>query len=235
MLELVNVNSYYGNIQALKDVTLSVREGQIVCLLGANGAGKTTTVRTIVGLNRRAGNDIRFRGQPIAKVAPHRIVRFGIAMVPERREIFPGMSVVDNLDMGAYTRTSAAEVRADRDRVYRLFPVLEERRYQPGGTLSGGEQQMLAIGRALMSRPSLLLLDEPTLGLAPLLVREIFRTLRRLNHEGLTILLIEQNANQALNIADYAYILENGRIVLAGPAAALRANPKVQQSYLGAI
>jgi branched-chain amino acid transport system ATP-binding protein len=235
MLELVNVTSYYGNIHVLKDVTLSVREGQIVCLLGANGAGKTTTVRTIVGLNRSADNDIRFRGQPLAKVAPHRIVRVGIAMVPERREIFPGMSVVDNLDMGTYTRASAAEVRADRDRVYRLFPVLEERRYQPGGTLSGGEQQMLAVGRALMSRPSLLLLDEPTLGLAPLLVREIFQTLRRLNHEGLTILLIEQNANQALNIADYAYILENGRIVLAGPAAALRANPKVRQSYLGAI
>ncbi len=235
MLELVNINSYYGNIHVLKDVTLSVREGQIVCLLGANGAGKTTTVRTIVGLNRSADNDIRFRGRPLAKVAAHRIVRLGIAMVPERREIFPGMSVVDNLDMGAYTRASGAEVRADRDRVYRLFPLLAERRYQPGGTLSGGQQQMLAVGRALMSRPRLLLLDEPTLGLAPLLVREIFQTLRRLNQEGLTILLIEQNANQALNIADYAYLLETGRIVLAGPAAALRADPKVQQSYLGAI
>ena len=235
MLELVNINSYYGNIHVLKDVTLSVREGQIVCLLGANGAGKTTTVRTIVGLNRSADNDIRCRGRPLAKVAAHRIVRLGIAMVPERREIFPGMSVVDNLDMGAYTRASGAEVRADRDRVYRLFPLLAERRYQPGGTLSGGQQQMLAVGRALMSRPRLLLLDEPTLGLAPLLVREIFQTLRRLNQEGLTILLIEQNANQALNIADYAYLLETGRIVLAGPAAALRADPKVQQSYLGAI
>src|SRR6266480_1005834 len=227
MLELVNINSYYGNIHVLKDVNLSVKEGQIVCLLGANGAGKTTTVRTIVGLNRSADNDIRFRGQPLARVAPHRIVRLGIAMVPERREIFPGMSVVDNLDMGAYTRASGAEVRADRDRVYRLFPLLAERRYQPGGTLSGGQQQMLAVGRALMSHPSLLLLDEPTLGLAPLLVREIFQTLRRLNQEGLTILLIEQNANQALNISDYAYILANGRIVFAGPAAALRSDPKV--------
>ncbi|MFI4986239.1 MAG: ABC transporter ATP-binding protein [Alphaproteobacteria bacterium] len=235
MLELVNVNSSYGSIHVLKDVSLSVKQGQIVSLLGANGAGKTTTVRTIVGLNRSADNDIRFRGKPLGKVPPHRIVRLGIAMVPERREIFAGMSVSDNLEMGAYVRSNAAEVRQDKERVYGLFPVLAERRDQPGGTLSGGQQQMLAIGRALMSRPSLLLLDEPTLGLAPLLVQEIFHTLVRLNEEGLTILLIEQNANQALNISEYAYILENGRVSLEGPSAALRSDPKVQESYLGAI
>ena len=235
MLELSRVNASYGSIRVLKEVSLTVKEGQIVSLLGANGAGKTTTVRTIVGLNRSADNDIRFRGKPIGRTAPHRIVRHGIAMVPERREIFPGMSVADNLEMGAYSRRSGPEVRQDRERVYALFPMLAERRRQPGGTLSGGQQQMLAIGRALMSRPSLLLLDEPTLGLAPLLVQGIFETLARLNREGLTILLIEQNANQALAISEYAYILENGRIALEGRALDLRNDPKVQESYLGAI
>jgi branched-chain amino acid transport system ATP-binding protein len=235
MLELVKVSAFYGSIRALAEVSLVVREGQIVSLLGANGAGKTTTVRTIVGLNRSADNDIRFRGQPLGRLPPHRIVRRGIAMVPERREIFPGMSVAENLEMGAYTRRDGPALRHDRDRVYELFPVLAERRRQYGGTLSGGQQQMLAIGRALMSRPSLLLLDEPTLGLSPLLVKAIFATLQRLNREGLTILLIEQNASQALAISEYAYVLEHGRIAIEGEAARLRDNPEVQASYLGAI
>jgi branched-chain amino acid transport system ATP-binding protein len=235
MLELNAVNSYYGHIHALKGVSLRVGEGQIVSLLGANGAGKTTTVRTIVGLNRSTNNDIKFRGQPIGRVSPHKIVKLGIAAVLERREVFPEMSVLDNLEMGAYTRRDAAKVRQDLDWIYQFFPVLAKRRQQAAGTLSGGQQQMLAIGRALMSRPTLLLLDEPTLGLAPLVVREIFAALHRLNTEGLTILLIEQNANQALNLSEYAYILENGQIVLEGKSAVLRGDPQVQRSYLGAI
>jgi branched-chain amino acid transport system ATP-binding protein len=235
MLELTAVNSYYGRIHALRDVSLRVAEKQIVSLLGANGAGKTTTVRTIVGLNRSANNDIKFRGQPIGRISPHKIVRLGIAAVLERREVFPEMSVLDNLEMGAYTRRDTAKVRQDLDWIYQFFPVLATRRQQAAGTLSGGQQQMLAIGRALMSRPGLLLLDEPTLGLAPLVVREIFAALHRLNSQGLTILLIEQNANQALNLSDYAYILENGRVVLEGKSAVLRGDAQVQQSYLGAI
>jgi branched-chain amino acid transport system ATP-binding protein len=235
MLELHGVNSFYGQTQVLRDVTLSVKEGQVVSLLGANGAGKTTTIRTIVGLNRSAANDIRFRGKSIAKTPPYEMVKLGIATVPERREIFSGMSVTDNLEMGAYVRSNPSELRRDKERVYELFPVLAQKRLQSGGTLSGGQQQMLAIGRALMSRPSLLLLDEPTLGLAPLLVKEIFRIVRQLNEHGLTVLLIEQNANQALNISEYAYVLENGRVALEGQSAVLKNDPKVQESYLGAI
>jgi branched-chain amino acid transport system ATP-binding protein len=235
MLELKAVNSFYGRIHALKNVSLRVGEKQIVSLLGANGAGKTTTVRTIVGLNQSANNDIKFCGQPIGRVPPHKIVSLGIAAVLERREVFPEMSVLDNLEMGAYTRRDAAKVREDLDWIYEFFPALAERRQQAAGTLSGGQQQMLAIGRALMSRPSLLLLDEPTLGLAPIIVREIFAALQRLNAEGLTILLIEQNANQALNLSEYAYILENGQIALEGKSSVLRGDPQVQRSYLGAI
>jgi branched-chain amino acid transport system ATP-binding protein len=235
MLELNAIDAYYGKIQALRGVTMKVNAGKIVSLLGANGAGKTTTVRTIVGLNRSADNDIRFEGKPIGKVPPHDIVRLGIAMVPERREVFPDMTVIDNLEMGAYSRPRSADISRDIDGIYGLFPVLAERRRQRAGSLSGGQQQMLAIGRALMSRPRLLLLDEPTLGLAPLIVKQIFDTLRKLNEEGMTIVLIEQNANQALKLSEYAYVLENGRIVLEGASAALRSDPTVEQSYLGAI
>ena len=234
MLELRRVNSYYGRIHVLRDVALRVDAGQIVTLLGANGAGKTTTLRTIVGLNRSAANDIRFEGEPLGAVAPHRIVERGIAMVPERREIFPELTVLENLELGAYRRRDPAGIAADLERVYAMFPALAERRRQPGGTLSGGQQQMLALGRALMSRPRLLLLDEPTLGLAPKLVGELFDTLVRLHAGGLTILLIEQNANQALAISSYGYILENGTIVLEGDSASLKDNASVQASYLGA-
>jgi branched-chain amino acid transport system ATP-binding protein len=235
MLELTNVNAYYGRIQALKDVSLHVDEGKIVSLLGANGAGKTTTVRTIVGLNRSAANDIRFEGRQISRIPPHKIVRLGIAMVPERRELFADMKVLDNLEMGAYSRASAAEMRRDLEWIYSLFPILSEQRKNHARALSGGQQQMLAIGRALMSHPRLLLLDEPTLGLAPLIVRQIFSILRKLNQDGMTILLIEQNANQALKLSEYSYILENGRIALEGKSAVLSADPTVQRSYLGAI
>jgi branched-chain amino acid transport system ATP-binding protein len=235
MLELTNVNAYYGRIQALKDVSLHVDEGKIVSLLGANGAGKTTMVRTIVGLNRSATNDIRFEGCQIGRIPPHKIVRLGIAMVPERRELFADMKVLDNLEMGAYSRASATEMRRDLEWIYSLFPILAERRKNRARALSGGQQQMLAIGRALMSHPRLLLLDEPTLGLAPLIVRQIFAILRKLNQDGMTILLIEQNANQALKLSEYSYILENGRIALEGKSAVLSADPTVQHSYLGAI
>src|SRR5262252_5067645 len=235
MLELINVNAYYGRIQALKGISLRVDEGKIVSLLGANGAGKTTTVRTIVGLNRSTANDIRFEGRPIGRISPHKIVRLGIAMVPERRELFPDMKVIDNLEMGGYSRADAAEMRRDLDWIYSLFPVLAERRKNRARTLSGVQQQMLAIGRALMSHPRLLLLDEPTLGLAPLIVKQIFATLRKLNQDGMTILLIEQNANQALKLSEYSYILENGRVALQGRSAVLSADPTVQRSYLGSI
>lgn len=235
MLELTNVNAYYGRIRALKDISLHVDEGKIVSLLGANGAGKTTTVRTIVGLNRSAANDIRFEGRQIGKIPPHKIVRLGIAMVPERRELFGDMKVLDNLEMGAYSRAGAAKMRRDLEWIYSLFPILAERRRNRATDLSGGQQQMLAIGRALMSHPRLLLLDEPTLGLAPLIVRQIFAILRQLNQGGMTILLIEQNANQALKLSEYSYILENGRIALEGKSAVLGADPTVQRSYLGAI
>jgi branched-chain amino acid transport system ATP-binding protein len=235
MLELTNVNAYYGRIQALKDVSLHVDKGKIVSLLGPNGAGKTTMVRTIVGLNRSSTNDIRFEGCQIGRIPPHKIVRLGIAMVPERRELFADMKVLDNLEMGAYSRASATEMRRDLEWIYSLFPILAERRKNHARALSGGQQQMLAIGRALMSHPRLLLLDEPTLGLAPLIVRQIFAILRKLNQDGMTILLIEQNANQALKLSEYSYILENGRIALEGKSAVLSADSTVQDSYLGAI
>jgi len=212
-----------------------VRERAIVSLLGANGAGKTTTVRTIMGMHRSRDNDIRFDNAPIGNVAPHQIVGLGIAMVPERRELFPDMSVVDNLDMGAYRRRDRRDVRRTLDWIYTLFPVLAERRKQRAGALSGGQQQMLAIGRSLMSRPRLLLLDEPTLGLAPVLVKQIFAIVQELNRQGITILLIEQNARQALKLAEYGYILENGRIALEGEGALLMQDENVQRSYLGAI
>jgi branched-chain amino acid transport system ATP-binding protein len=235
LLELNAVHAFYGKIEALKGISLRVREHAIVSLLGANGAGKTTTVRTIMGLHRSRDHDIRFDNAPIGKVAPHQIVGLGIAMVPERRELFPDMSVVDNLDMGAYRRRDRHDVRRALDWIYTLFPVLAERRKQRAGALSGGQQQMLAIGRSLMSRPRLLLLDEPTLGLAPLLVKQMFAIVQELNRQGITILLIEQNARQALKLAEYGYILENGRIALEGEGALLMQDENVQRSYLGAI
>lgn len=235
MLELRGVNSFYGRIQVLRDVSLRVEKGQIVTLLGANGAGKTTTLRTIVGLNRSAANDIRFEGVALGAIAPHLMVSHGIAMVPERREIFPNMSVLENIELGAYRRRDARAVAMDLDRVYAMFPVLAERRDQSAGMLSGGQQQMLALGRALMSRPRLLLLDEPTLGLSPLLVGEIFATLKLLHKEGITILLVEQNANQAMAISDYTYILENGSVAIRGGSAQLRNDAAVQAAYLGTV
>lgn len=235
MLELRRVNAFYGRIQALRDVSLTVEEGRIVSLLGANGAGKSTTLRTVVGLNRSRDNDIAFEGRALAKIPPHRIVSLGVALVPERREIFPGLSAADNLELGAYLRRDRAGIRADMERVYGLFPALAELRRRAGGTLSGGQQQMLAIGRALMSRPRLLLLDEPTLGLSPVLVRQIFATLAELNRTGVTILLVEQNVHLAFEISGYAYILENGRVVKEGLTADLRHDPLVQEAYLGAI
>ena len=235
LLELNAVHAFYGKVEALKGISLRVREHAIVSLLGANGAGKTTTVRTIMGLHRSRDNDIRFDNAPIGNVAPHQIVGLGIAMVPERRELFPDMSVVDNLDMGAYRRRDRRDVRRTLDWIYTLFPVLAERRKQRAGALSGGQQQMLAIGRSLMSRPRLLLLDEPTLGLAPVLVKQIFAIVQELNRQGITILLIEQNARQALKLAEYGYILENGRIALEGEGALLMQDENVQRSYLGAI
>jgi len=235
MLELRGVNSFYGRIQVLRDVSLRVEKGQIVTLLGANGAGKTTTLRTIVGLNRSAANDIRFEGVALGAIAPHLMVSHGIAMVPERREIFPNMSVLENIELGAYRRRDARAVAMDLDRVYAMFPVLAERRDQSAGMLSGGQQQMLALGRALMSRPRLLLLDEPTLGLSPLLVGEIFTTLKLLHKEGITILLVEQNANQAMAISDYTYILENGSVAIRGGSAQLRNDAAVQAAYLGTV
>jgi len=235
LLELNAVHAFYGKVEALKGVSLRVREHAIVSLLGTNGAGKTTTVRTIVGLHRSRNNDIRFDNRLIGNVPPHQIVGLGISMVPERRELFPDMSVVDNLEMGAYSRHDRRDVRRALDWIYGLFPVLAERRKQRAGALSGGQQQMLAIGRSLMSRPRLLLLDEPTLGLAPLLVKQIFAIVQELNRQGITILLIEQNARQALRLAEYGYILENGRIALEGESALLMRDENVQRSYLGAI
>jgi branched-chain amino acid transport system ATP-binding protein len=235
LLELNAIHAFYGKIEAVKGVSLRVEDRSIVSLLGANGAGKTTVVRTIVGLHRSCDNDIRFDNRPIGNVPPHQIVGLGIAMVPERRELFPDMSVVDNLEMGGYTRRDAKEIRRTLEWTYSLFPVLAERRKQRAGALSGGQQQMLAIGRSLMSRPRLLLLDEPTLGLAPLIVKQMFEILRTLNQQGITIMLIEQNANQALKLAEYAYILENGRIVLQGESAILVNDESVRRSYLGAI
>jgi branched-chain amino acid transport system ATP-binding protein len=232
ILEVCDLDVYYGNIHALRGVSLEVREGEIVTLIGANGAGKTTTLKTISGLLRPRAGSIRHRGEEISKLAPEAIVRRGISLVPEGRKIFPNLTVQENLDLGAYTRRDG-RIKDDLERVFGLFPRLRERRRQMGGTLSGGEQQMLAIGRALMSAPKLLLLDEPSLGLAPLLVEQIFRTIVEINREGVTVLLVEQNANIALRTARRGYVLETGRIALYGEAAKLAANEEVKRAYLG--
>ena len=233
ILELADVHTYYGSIHALKGISIDVHEGEIVTLLGANGAGKSTTLRSINGLNRPRQGQIRFQGREITSVAAHDIVKRGIAQSPEGRRLFPRMTVTENLEMGAFQRRDRAEIREDMDRVFELFPRLHERRTQKAGTLSGGEQQMCAIGRALMARPKLLLLDEPSLGLAPIFVERIFDIIKTINQQGTSILLVEQNALMALDAAHRGYVLETGRIVLADSAAELKTNEQVRKTYLG--
>ena len=233
LLELIGVHASYGAVQALKGVSLNVPEGDIVTLLGANGAGKSTTLLTISGIVRATAGEIRLAGKPIHSAAPHEIVAQGLAHVPEGRRIFAQMSVEENLLLGSYPRRDRSAVQSDLEGVYAQFAILKERRAQLGGTLSGGEQQMLAIGRAQMAKPRLLLLDEPSLGLAPKLVHQIFEGLRTIHALGTTILLVEQNARAALSMASYAYVFETGRVVLEGPSAVIAANSAVQEAYLG--
>jgi branched-chain amino acid transport system ATP-binding protein len=235
ILKLDDVHTYYGSIHALKGVSIDVRDGEIVTLLGANGAGKSTTLRSINGLNRPRQGTIQFQGRDITSVAAHQIVKRGIAQAPEGRRLFPRMTVTENLEMGAFQRSDRGEIRGDIDRVFDLFPRLQERRNQKAGTMSGGEQQMCAIGRALMARPKLLLLDEPSLGLAPIFVERIFEIIKQINDQGTSILLVEQNALMALDAADRGYVLETGRIVLADNAAALKTNEQVRKTYLGEV
>jgi len=234
MLELRQISTFHGNIQALSEVSLRVEPGEIVTLIGANGAGKTTTLMSISGLGPPRRGEIFFKGQPIHHLSPDAIVRQGISQVPEGRHIFPELTVGENLAMGAFLRRDQRAIRQDREALYELLPILASRRRQLGGTLSGGEQQMLAIARALMARPKLLLLDEPSMGLAPLVTGQIFAMISQVNHQQRTaILLVEQNAHLALRVADRGYVLENGRIVIEDSAAALLANPAIQQAYLG--
>ncbi|MDX1662271.1 MAG: ABC transporter ATP-binding protein [Candidatus Promineifilaceae bacterium] len=233
LLEVENLHTYYGNIHALKGISLQVNEGEVVSLIGANGAGKTTTLRTIARLIDPREGDMRFEGRSLVDYKAHEMVRSGMAMVPEGRGVFARLTVAENLDMGAYHRNDRAAIKRDLKHVFSLFPRLEERRTQVAGTLSGGEQQMLAMGRALMSRPRLLLMDEPSMGLAPILVETIFDIIREINREGTTILLVEQNAHMALNVADRGYVLQTGSIVLQDTAKKLQQDPTVQKAYLG--
>ena len=233
MLELADVHTYYGNIRALRGVSLSVASGEIVTLIGSNGAGKTTTLRTILGTVRPRRGRVTFGGHRLDALATDRIVRLGIAQSPEGRRIFPRMTVLENLELGAFARRDRAAIAPDLERVFALFPRLAERTAQPGGTLSGGEQQMLAIGRALMARPTLLLLDEPSMGLAPILVETIFRIVQDINRQGTTILLVEQNARMALGVAHRGYVMQTGRIVLQAAAAELLRSDLVRKTYLG--
>ena len=233
ILELGDVHTYYGSIHALKGVSLTVGEGEIVTLIGSNGAGKSTTLRSINGLNRPRKGSIVFQGRDITQAPPHDIVKMGIAQAPEGRKLFPRMSVMENLEMGAFQRSDRSGIREDMDRVFTLFPRLAERKGQKAGTMSGGEQQMCAIGRALMARPKLLLLDEPSMGLAPVLVERIFETLVEINQQGTPILLVEQNALMALEVAKRGYVLETGHIALADDAKSLRENEQVRKTYLG--
>ncbi len=233
MLEIKDINVYYGAIHAIKGISLEVNEGEIVTLIGANGAGKSTTLRTISGLLKPKTGEINFMGQNIAGMPAHKIVKEGISQVPEGRRIFAEMTVRENLELGAFIRNDTAEIEKDFNMVFERFPRLKEREFQLAGTLSGGEQQMLAMGRALMSRPKLLLLDEPSMGLAPLLIREIFSIIVDINKTGTTVLLVEQNANMALSIANRAYVLETGRITLSGNAKELAASEEVRKAYLG--
>jgi len=234
MLELQNVETFYGNIQALKSISMEIAQGEIVTLIGANGAGKSTTLMSISGVVPPRAGEILFEGQPIHGMPPNAIVSMGISQVPEGRRIFPYLTVLENLDMGAFLRDDKAEIKSDLDYIFELFPILAERRHQAGGTLSGGEQQMLAISRALMGRPRLLLLDEPSLGLAPLIVKRIFEIVKKINSENnTTVFLVEQNANLALKTADRGYVMENGRIIMADAAANLLTNEDVRKAYLG--
>jgi branched-chain amino acid transport system ATP-binding protein len=233
LLSLDNVKTYYGNIRALKGISMEVDEGEIVCLIGANGAGKSTTLMTISGVLVPIEGDITYQGRPIAGMRADNVVHMGICQVPEGRMIFPLLTVTENLDMGAYLRRDSGSIKEDVEMIFHLFPVLKERQRQHGGTLSGGEQQMLAIGRALMSRPKLLLLDEPSLGLAPIIVDSIFETIQRINDQGTTILLVEQNAQIALQVSSRGYVLETGEIALADESANLLANERVRKAYLG--
>jgi branched-chain amino acid transport system ATP-binding protein len=233
VLEIDNLHVFYGGIHALKGIHLEVEKGRIIALIGANGAGKSTTLRAISGLVKPQQGSIRFLGQDIAGRASHQVVEMGVVMVPEGRRIFPNLTVMENLLLGGYIRRNRQELREDLEWVFTLFPRLRERTWQKGGTLSGGEQQMLAVARALMSRPRLLMMDEPSLGLAPLLVKEIFEIITTLNAQGVTILLIEQNAKAALEIAHYAYVLETGRITLEGEGKTLLLDERVRKAYLG--
>lgn len=234
MLSVKNINVYYGSIHAIKDVSFHVNEGEIVTLIGANGAGKTTTMHAISGLLKLQSGEIDYCGQTISKMEAHKIIRLGLAQVPEGRRVFSGLTVQQNLQMGAYTRRDGKEaIQNDFDMVFDLLPRLKERRNQPAGTLSGGEQQMLAMGRALMSHPKLLMLDEPSMGLAPILVEQIFDIIKNLHKAGTTILLVEQNAQAALSVADRGYVLETGKIVTTGTGAELLASPAIKKAYLG--
>lgn len=233
MLEIKNLNVHYGVIHALKNVSLNVNAGEIVTLLGANGAGKTTTLRTISGLNKATDGEIIFKGKNITSIPANKRVEMKISQVPEGRRIFPAMTIVENLELGAYLRRDKLNIKKDIDNVYELFPILGQRKKQTAGTLSGGEQQMLAIGRALMSKPEILLLDEPSMGLAPLLVREIFDIIVNINKEGTTILLVEQNAKMALSIAHRAYVIETGSIVMSGTGEELSNSDEIKKAYLG--
>lgn len=233
ILEVDNIHTYYGNIHALKGVSLEVNEGEIVTLIGANGAGKTTTLRTICGLLKPTEGKVILDGEDLKRYKAHEVVMKRVAMVPEGRGVFPRLSVEENLDLGAYSRTDKDKIKEDLDRVYQLFPRLKERRKQVAGTLSGGEQQMLATGRSLMARPRILLMDEPSMGLAPILVESIFDTIKQINSEGVTVLLVEQNALMALMIADRGYVLQTGQIVLQDTASNLQKNEMVQKAYLG--
>jgi branched-chain amino acid transport system ATP-binding protein len=232
-LELANIHTFYGNIHALQGISINVKDGEIVTLIGANGAGKSTTLRTISGILQPREGDVLLDGKRINAMAPHEIVERGVCQVPEGRRIFSRMTVRENLEMGAFSRKDKASINGDMDRVFELFPRLKERLGQKGGTLSGGEQQMLAMGRALMARPQILLLDEPSMGLAPILVETIFNTIVEINQQGVTVLLVEQNAVMALQIANRGYVLETGTIVLADTAESLRNDESVQRTYLG--
>jgi len=233
ILQVENVDTYYGNIRALKGISIEVRQGEIVTLLGANGAGKTTTLRSINGLNRARRGKITFLGRDITGLSAHGIVKLGISQSPEGRKLFPRMTVVENLEMGAFQRSDRSEIKQDMERVFTLFPRLAERRTQKAGTMSGGEQQMCAIGRAMMARPKLLMLDEPSMGLAPIFVERIFETIVEINQQGTPILLVEQNALMALEVANRGYVLETGFVVLEGPAGELKTNDQVRKTYLG--
>lgn len=233
LLEVDNINSYYGNIHALKDISFIVNEGEIVSLIGANGAGKSTTLRTVSGLMNSRTGSIKYNGKDISKVRADELPAQGIALVPEGRGVFASLTVEENLDLGAYTRKANKQVKDDLESMYELFPRLGERKKQYAGTMSGGEQQMLVIARALMSQPKLLLLDEPSMGLAPVLVDAVFETIQRIQKEGVTVLLVEQNAHMALQVADRGYVLQSGQIVIADTAEKLRKDPAVQKTYLG--